>query len=389
MQIDPVLPLFVGTILTLALVGVLVRLAGQPLLIGYVISGFVLGPTVLKVITDVEIMSRLGAVGVVVLLFFIGMAIAPQRLRDNWRIAFIGTSLQIALTTGLVVVLGAFLDWPLPRSILLGFVMAMSSTAVVLKILEENKALKSLIGEDAVTITLVQDLAVIPMLIVLAAFAGQSVEILVIGKQFLGAILFVTLVAWLARSKTITLPFGAWIERDHEIQVLIAVAFCFGLSLLSAVFGLSTALGAFVAGMVLRAVRETEWVETSLSGFGVIFVALFFVSIGLLIDLEFVTNHWPEVMALAGIVIFANTLIVTLILRMLGRGWRHSLQVGAMLAQIGEFSFVLSAVGLQARIITEFSYQMTISVIVLSLLVSPAWILVIGNLVKKTKPVRR
>ena len=150
---------------------------------------------------------------------------------------------------------------------------------------------------------------------------------------------------------------------------------CLGLSLLTGLAHLSTALGAFAAGILVTAAKETQWVHHALEPFRVIFVALFFVSVGLLVDIEFITGHIVQVVVLVTIVLVTNTLLNGGILRLLGYRWRESLYAGAMLAQIGEFSFVLAAVGLANNIINQVAYQYTIAVIALSLLISPFWIL--------------
>lgn len=141
--------------------------------------------------------------------------------------------------------------------------------------------------------------------------------------------------------------------------------------------GLSTALGAFLAGLVVTAARETHWVHQVLEPFRVVFVALFFVSIGMLMDLGFLREHWVAVVSLAFVALVINTALNAGILRALGRGWGTSLYVGALLSQIGEFSFVLASVGRHAGIIGEFAYQGTIGVIALSIVLNPIWILIV------------
>jgi len=144
--------------------------------------------------------------------------------------------------------------------------------------------------------------------------------------------------------------------------------------LLTGMAHLSTALGAFVAGILVTASRETQWVHHALEPFKVIFVALFFVSVGILVDVTFIIEHAIQVVLLVLVVLISNTLLNGMILHLLGYRWRESLYVGAMLSQIGEFAFVLAAVGFSSGIITEVAYQYTIAVIALSLLVSPFWI---------------
>jgi len=158
------------------------------------------------------------------------------------------------------------------------------------------------------------------------------------------------------------------------MQIFAALAICFGLALLTGLLQLSTALGAFTAGMLVSAAKETQWVHQRLEPFRVVFVALFFVSVGLLVDIKFLTEQWVLISLLVVLVLITNTFINAFILKALGVNTRDSVYAGALLAQIGEFSFVLAAVGIQAKIITDFGYQLVIEVISISLLFSPVWI---------------
>jgi len=251
-----------------------------------------------------------------------------------------------------------------------------------MKLIEDQNMLSTPMGQDAASITLVQDLAVIPMILILSLMSGETISPLTLTTQTIAAAGFLLLMIWLSKPRVIKLPYGKIIEEDHELQVLLAVAFCFGLGLVAALMGLSTAFGAFVAGMLLRIIREAKWVESSLSGFRVIFVALFFASIGMLVDIKFLAANWAVVSMLAGIVVVVNTILVATIIKVLGRSWGHSFYVASMVAQIGEFSFVLAAVGISTGIIAKFAYQMTISVIVVTLVLSPAWVFIIKKLSK-------
>ncbi len=138
--------------------------------------------------------------------------------------------------------------------------------------------------------------------------------------------------------------------------------------------GLHQALGAFVGGLLVSAARETHWVQRALEPLKIVFVALLFVSMGMLMDLQFMQQHIWLLLALLLGVLLTNTFINAVILRLFGNNWPVSLYSGALLSQIGEFSFVLATVGLQAGVITQFGYQATIALIALTLLASPLWI---------------
>ena len=374
MHLDPILPIFVLIILILSCVAVVARWFHQPLIVGYLIAGLLMGPAAFGLINDTVVLSRLGAIGVVLLMFFVGMEVSPGKLIKNWKVAVLGTIIQIAVNVGLMIAFGTFQEWPLSRSILLGFVISLSSTAVVLKLLEDWKISETQSGRDALGILIVQDIAVIPMLIIIGLLGGTQLDGTTLMKQGIGATILLGVVAWVSLNKSFNIPFFSRFKGDKEFQVLIAMLICLGFSVISGLLELSTALGAFIGGMVVRAARDTRWIDHSLHGFRVIFIALFFASVGALLDIQFLTGNWPQIMLLVGLVIVVNTFVNAAVLTSLGRDWKESLYTGAILSQIGEFSFVLAAVGYQMGIVAEFAYQMAIAVIVVSLLVSPAWI---------------
>ncbi len=198
---------------------------------------------------------------------------------------------------------------------------------------------------------------------------GQTITL-----QLVGGVAISALVVVLVRRKSIPLPFAALLQADHEFQVFAAGLLCFGLALATGLLGLSAALGAFVAGLVVGSAPGTGWVHHALEPFRVLLVALFFVSVGLLVDLHFITEHWVVVGLLVLGALSTNTLLNTLVFKALGRPWRQALYTAAVLAQIGEFSFVLTAVGRAADIINDYGYRLAIATIATTLLLSPAWI---------------
>jgi len=374
MHMDPVLPAMVGTIFIILLVGGLLKLAAQPQVIAYLVAGVLIGPHGVGLINDSDLVNRLGAMGVVLLLFFVGMEVVPQQLRTRWRIPVIGTLLQVLFSLVPVALIGFYYDWSWARIVLLTFVISLSSSAVVIRLLQDRKELSTGFGQDMLGVLLVQDLLVIPMLIVIGTFGGQAVDLHSLVMQLVGVVLVGLALFWIFSGRPTRLPLGRQIREDHELQVFAALAICFGMALLTGVLELSTALGAFIAGMLVGAARETQWVHHKLEPFKVVFVALFFVSVGMSLDLNFLLQHWWQLSQLVVAVFVIGTLLNGLILGGLGYRWRESVYGGAVLAQIGEFSFVLSAVGMQAAIIGDVGYQYALSVISLSLLLGPLWI---------------
>lgn len=374
MHLDPLLPPLVGIIAITLILGLLLQFFRQPQLVGYIIVGIIIGPSGLQIVQDVALIEHLGAIGVTLLLFFIGMEVSPSQLAKGWRVAIFGTLLQIIISVATTWIIGSLLGWSLSRTILLGFVISLSSTAVVLKLLKDQQELDTPVGQNVLLILLAQDLAIVPMLIIVSMLSGQPQESTLLYKQLIGGIAIITFAFWVVTRPHIRLPFAKQIKRDHEIQVFAALLVCFGLAFMTAVLGLSAALGAFVAGLFIATAKETDWVQHALEPMRVIFVALLFVSMGMLIDIGFIKQNIMLLLALVLGVLITNTFINAVILRVLRNKWSHSLYAGALLSQVGEFSFVLATVGLQVNLVSDFGYQTTIALIALSLLASPLWI---------------
>lgn len=374
MHMDPVMPQAVGAILSILVTGFILRLLRQPHVVAYLLAGVVIGPWGLSLVSDSALIGRLGALGVVLLLFFVGMETDPRKLIAHWKTSIFGTLLQILLSIAAVWLVGYFYGWTTVRILLFGFVISLSSTAIVIKLLQEKGLLNSRIGQSVLGITLAQDLAVIPMLVILGMLGSDELDTAHLAKQAVGTIAAGLLFVLIFKRDKIVLPLSKIIKEDKELQLFAALTICFGLAFMSAWFDLSTALGAFIAGMLVGSAKETEWVHQTLDSFKVLFVAVFFVSVGMLLDVDFLIKHWVLAGMLLLAVLITNTFVNALVLRMASYKWKESIFAGLLLSQIGEFSFVLTAVGYQSSIINNFGYQLSLCVISLSLLVSPLWI---------------
>ena len=380
MHMDPALPTVVLFALIILGLGLLMRLLKQPSIVAYIIAGILLGPNLLGLVTDQALIARLGEFGVVILLFFIGMEVVPEKLIASWKVSILGTFFQILLSVSLIAGLGYFLDWPISRILLLGFVVSLSSTAVVLNLFKQTNELETKTGQTVLGILLTQDLTIVGMIISLSFFSPDPISSSQLISQLIGAVLMIGLAAFIVIKKHIHIPWAKWVKDDHELQVFAALVSCFGLALISSLFSLSTALGAFLGGMLIGRAKETEWVNHSLESFRVVFVALFFVSLGLMVDIGFIKNNVMIISMVVIAVLLSNLLINAIILRLLNYSWKESLYAGSVLSPIGEFSFILAAIGFQINAITDYGYDLIIAVIVVSLLISP---LIIGVARKK------
>ncbi len=384
-QVDPILSILVVLSVGIIIISFVFKLLKQPYVIAYILVGVLMGPHGLQLITDESLISNLGSFGLVLLMFFIGMEISLPKLLANWRIPILGTLIQVIFSLGVVWLAGSFFHWELNRIIVLGFVISLSSSAIVISFLQDKGLIDSKVGQNVLGILLVQDILVVPMLIILNYLSGTTLSALDITKQIIGGFLILGITIWALKKKEIRLPFGSHIRKDHEIQVFIAFAFCFGFSLLTAFFGLSSALGAFVAGMIVSKAEETTWVHRSLHTFRIVFVALFFVSVGMLIDQNFVMENLGVVSIMVLLIFITNNFINAMIVRFLGESWPESLFTGAILAQIGEFSFILGASAYFIGLISEYPYQLIISTISITLIISPLWIFLAGKIIALQK----
>ncbi len=373
-HMDPMVSKFVFLSAIIIVIGFILRLIRQPSIVAYMIVGIIVGPLGLGIVSDENLISNLGSLGLVLLLFFIGMEIHLPSLIANWKISIIGTLLQVLLSVSIIWLLGHYFNWNLNQVIMLGFVISLSSTAVIIKLLQERDELETKAGQSVLGILLAQDILIVPMLIILGYLGGEQPTRAEIIKQVIGAIIIIGVILYILKYKEIKLPFRSSIAKDYEMQVFVAFTLCFGFSLITAFLELSSALGAFIGGIVLSSTKSTQWVHDSLSAFKVLFVALFFVSIGMLIDLNFLRENALIIGVLVVLVFLLNGSVNMIVMKVFHEDWKTSIYAGALLSQIGEFSFVLGSIGFKAGIIQDYAYQIIISTIALSLLLSPFWI---------------
>ncbi len=379
--IDPLIPLIVSVAFSVFVLNFILRLFKIPSVVVYIIAGIILGPYFLGSLENSSTISLLADLGVTLLLFFIGMELSLSKLLKNWRVSFIGTFLQVIVSILVIFGVGYYLDWPLARIVLLGFVISLSSTAVILKILESNNELNSKRAQNVLGILVVQDIIAIPMIIILSLFSPTEFQISNLIIQIIGMILILALVAYIAKKKEIKIKFLSKVKNDPELQIFTALGICFGFAYLTSLLGLSAALGSFVAGILIASAKETKWVHKSLSPFYVVLVAIFFLSVGVMIDIPFIIENWLLIVGLTLVSFVINIVTGYLVLRFLKIEKKDSFYISLLLSHIGEFSYVLASIGLTNLIITVFGYNLIISMISLSLIISPLLIILYNKFI--------
>ncbi len=354
---------------------VLVRLK-QPAIVGYILTGVVLGPTGFGLVSNTDSITLLAELGVIMLLFLVGMELSVRAFAAVAGLAAAVTIGQIAAGLAITGVFGLLLGWPVEQVVVLGFIVAVSSTAVAIRMLEEVGELRTAMGRITVGILIAQDIAVVPMLIVIGSFQPGGSGLLLAVKLALAVVLLFLLMRYLGtRPGKIRLPFTEAIHGRGDMVALASVAFCFGAAALTGILGLSAAFGAFLAGLVIagstmrgEAIAATHPIQSVL-------VVVFFLSIGLLIDLDFIVANLGTVVFFVIAVLMVKTAINVALIRAVRQPWEKAFPAGLMIAQIGEFSFVLAATGLANGALGADAYRLAIAVIAVSLLVSPLWMI--------------
>ena len=353
--------------------GLLARLLRLPLLVGYVAAGVVVGPhtagpTVLQ-IHDIELLAE---IGVALLLFSLGLEISFRDLRPVRSIALIGGPIQIIVTASAGALAGIkFLGLPVTDSLWLGAMISLSSTMVVLKTMAESGTTSAPASRVMIGLLVVQDLAVIPMLIVLPQLSNFSGALPRLARA--GGIAVVVLAAMVVIGRWLLPMLLASVVAlgSRELFLVAVVASGVGVGYAAHAAGLSFALGAFVAGIVLS---ESEFRHQALSDvipLRDIFGLLFFVTVGMLFDPRFVWEHAGQVALVTLLIIVGKALILGLLARAFGYIGMAPWIIGLGLSQIGEFSFVLARSGFSAGVLSQTAYSLALTCTILTMAVSP------------------
>lgn len=346
----------------------------QPVLLGYLLGGIVVGPAGLGVVTTEGEIQTLAEIGVALLLFALGIEFSLTDLLRVRRIALGGGSLQVILTILLAGGVAYGVGWvdSLPKAVFLGAVISLSSTAVVLKSLIERNEVQTAHGQAMLAILIVQDLGLGVMLAVLPALtqppdtlrqalliAVLKASLFLAGSVLAGAKLIPPLMRQIART------------GSQELFVLSVFALCLGVALLTAQIGLGIEMGAFVAGLMISQVEYADHALDQVIPMRDVFAPLFFTSIGILIDPAFLVANAPALVGLVTLTMVGKALLITPIVALFGYPLKTALTVGLGLNQIGEFSFVLAGVAEELGLFSGKLYGLTVGITAVTLLLTP------------------
>ena len=366
---------------------VLCRILRLPAMLGYLMVGILIGPHALGWIPDAPETRHIAEFGVVFLMFSIGLEFSLARLRSMQRLVFgLGTA-QVAATIVLVMLTSLFfgLDWR--AGLALGGVLAMSSTAIVSKMLVERAELNLPHGQKIIGVLLFQDLAVVPLLIIIPALASSEQSIYLT----LGLALFkasVVLAALLIFGQRLLHPWFHLVamQKSSELFMLNVLLFTLGLAYITELAGLSLALGAFIAGMLISETEYRYQVEEDIKPFRDVLLGLFFVTIGMLLNLSSVISGFGWVLLILLILLPFKAVVVALLARWLSGDWGSAIRSGLGLAQAGEFGFVLLTLAGDVNLLSEDVMQNVLAAMLISMLAAPFLIQYAEAIVRRISP---
>ncbi len=367
---------FTTVLATSALGGYLVNRLRQPVLLGYLVSGMIVGPFGFKLLSDVTRIQSLATIGVAFLLFALGVEFSLSELKRVKDIALKGSLLQIGLTTAVVALLTILIGWVdgILQGIFLGVVLSFSSTAVVLKTLAERGETYTLHGQVMLAILIAQDLVLGFMLALLPALNQPSSIVFAIGAALLKVIVFLALSVGFSRWIVPGLITRVAATENTELFLITVIALCLGVALVTAQLGLSIEMGAFVAGLMVSGVDYSDHALAKVLPLRDTFACLFFASIGMLINPGVLFQNFGLILVLVTLVMLGKAIIILPIVLKFGYSIKTAIITSLGINQIGEFSFVLALAGLRQGLITEKTYLLLLGTTAITLVLTPIWL---------------
>jgi len=352
--------------------GLVARRLNQPLIMGYIFAGVLLGPFTGGVtVSSVHEIEMLAEIGVALLLFGIGLEFSLSDLKPVRRIALIGTPIQIVLILAFGWCVGRWLGWDWQSSLWLGALLSLSSTMVILKTLESQGLMGTLSSRVMIGMLIVQDLAVVPMLVVLPVLGQLEQGLSLLGWTVFKAVAFLVVmivvgarvIPWLMKRVART--------NSSELFLVTTSGLALGIGYGTWLFGLSFAFGAFVAGLVISESDYSHHALSSILPLRDLFGLLFFASVGMLLDPRFLMQHWQAVLALTALTALSKGVVCAGLSRLFGYVNIVPLAVGLGMFQVGELSFLLAKVGREAGALNSDQYGLILSAAIVSMLLTP------------------
>jgi CPA2 family monovalent cation:H+ antiporter-2 len=359
-------------VLVAAASGILLSRLNQPVMVGYIIAGVLFGPCVFNFVSSREQIHFYSDLGTLLLLFVVGMELDVKSFLKMWKIPTVFTVVQVVVNAAIAVLLATVADFPVYVSLLVSFVISLSSTAAIVKVLDYIGELRTDIGHISIGILVAQDIVIVPMMLIIKE-CKNALSISIVFELLLAIGLVIFLVRYLGRKEKIVIPALRFLSNS-DLTPVITLGLCFTAASIVGLFGLSDAYGAFLAGLFIGNTQERHHVLHSIKPIQNVLMMAFFLFVGLMFDLEFLAENWYIVIAVLLAVTVWKVFFNTILLRAFSIELAKSASIGIVLGQLGEFSLLLASVASQSQIIDAFGQKLIICVTALSLSISPIFI---------------
>ncbi|WP_114748902.1 cation:proton antiporter [Pleomorphovibrio marinus] len=343
-----------------------------PTIIGYLLTGAIAGPYGLSLVGASVAVEVLSEIGVILLLFVIGMEFSLRSLMAIKKAVFIGGTLQVFLTIVATAALTSFFNFDWNIAVFFGFLFALSSTAIVLKLLQETGQVNTISGRTTLAILIFQDIIIVPFVLFTPMLAGESDNIL-LSLVYLalkgGLVILFTILS--AKYLIPQLLFRIAKTRNEELFLLSIIVTCFAVAYATSLLGLSLGLGAFLAGLIISESEYSHHATGKVLPFREIFLSFFFVSVGMLFDVGFLFEHFFTIIALVLLTFVVKFTITTIAVKSIGSSFKEAFIVGLSLFQVGEFSLLLAKEGLRYELLDNITYQYFLAISILTMTITP------------------
>lgn len=361
-------------LISAGIVTIIFKLLKQPLVLGYIVAGFLVGPNfkLFPTVLNQEMVSQWSEIGIIFLLFALGLEFSFKKLFKVGATAIVASIAEIVIMFSVGFVSGYLLDWTTMESVFLGGMLAMSSTTIIIKAFDDMGLKKEKFADITMVILIIQDIVAILMMVLLSTAAvSKSVD----GGDMLFCILKLVffLVLWFVVGISVIPTFFRKAKKyiNHETLLIFSIGLCFGMVLFANAVGFSSALGAFVMGSILSETVEAEHIEKLFKSVKDLFGAIFFVSVGMMVDPKILVEYWDTILILTIIVLIVKGIISSFSVLIAGEDLETSLKVGFSLSQIGEFAFIIAALGVSLHVMNPIIYPIIVAVAVITTFTTP------------------
>ena len=364
-------------LITAGIVTILFKLLKQPVVLGYIVAGFLISPhfVLFPSVADIGNINTWAEIGVIFLLFALGLEFSFKKLIDVGGTASIATLINMGSMIAIGYVIGQLMGWTQMESVFLGGMLSMSSTTIIIKAFNDMKLQKKKFANIVFGMLIVEDLAAILMMVLLSTVAGSgNAEEAGLLENSLKLVFFMMI--WFVVGIYLIPTFLKKLKQhlNDETLVIVAVGLCLGMVLFADTVGFSAALGAFIMGSILAETVESKHIEHLIEPIKNLFGAVFFVSVGMMIIPDVVLEYALPILLLTVVVLVGRVIFASLGVLASGEGLKVSIQAGFSLAQIGEFSFIIATLGMQLGVISNFIYPIIVAVSVITTFTTPYFI---------------